>query len=35
MKAWFIDIATAIADAAKGTSDEEQTVIGRITAVFT
>lgn len=34
VKAWFTDIAKAIADAAKGTSDEEQQVIDRIGAVF-
>lgn len=34
VKAWFTDIATAIADAAKGTSPEEQQVIDRIAAVF-
>ena len=34
VKAWFADIATAIADAAKGTSDEEQKVIDRIAATF-
>jgi hypothetical protein len=34
VKAWFADIATAIADAAKGTSPEEQQVIDRIAAVF-
>lgn len=34
VKAWFTDIAKAIADAAKGTSPEEQQVIDRIAAVF-
>ncbi len=34
VKAWFTDIAKAIADAAKGTSDEEQKVIDRIAAIF-
>ena len=34
VKAWFSEIAVAIAAAAKGTSAEEQTVIDRIKAVF-
>ena len=34
VKAWFTDIAAAIADAAKGTSPEEQHVIDRIAAIF-
>lgn len=34
VKAWFNDIAVAIADAAKGTSEEEQKVIDRIAAIF-
>lgn len=34
VKAWFGDIAKAIADAAKGTSPEEQGVIDRIAAIF-
>ena len=34
VKAWFADIAAAIAGAAKGTSDDEQQVIDRIAAIF-
>ena len=34
VKAWFSEIAIAIADAAKGTTDEEQKVIDRIKAIF-
>ncbi|HWJ61932.1 MAG TPA: hypothetical protein VNS19_08165 [Acidimicrobiales bacterium] len=34
VKTWFSDIAKAIADAAKGTSAEEQQVIDRIGAIF-
>lgn len=34
VKRWYTDIAVAIADAAKGTSEEEQKVIDRIKAVF-
>jgi hypothetical protein len=34
VKTWFRDIAVAIADAAKGTSAEEQQVIDRIAATF-
>jgi hypothetical protein len=34
VKAWFGDIAKAIAHAAKGTSPEEQQVIDRIAAIF-
>jgi hypothetical protein len=34
VKAWYVDIAKAIADAAKGTSDAEQQVIDRIAATF-
>jgi hypothetical protein len=34
VKRWYNDIATAIADAAKGVSDEEQKVIDRIAATF-
>jgi hypothetical protein len=32
--AWFVDIARAVADAAKGTSEQETATIGRIAAVF-
>lgn len=32
--AWFVQIATVIAAAAKGTSPEEQAVIDRIAAIF-
>jgi hypothetical protein len=34
LRAWFADIAVAIAAASKGTSDEEQAVIDRIAAIF-
>lgn len=34
VRVWLSEIATAIAAAAKGTSDEEQAVIDRIKAIF-
>jgi hypothetical protein len=34
VRTWFAEIGTAIAAAAKGTSDEEQAVIDRIAAIF-
>jgi hypothetical protein len=34
LRAWFADIARAIAEAAKGTSPEEQSVIDRIAQIF-
>jgi hypothetical protein len=34
VRAWFTEIAAAIAAAAKGTSDQEQALVDRITAVF-
>ena len=34
VKAWFVDIAKAIAEAAKDTDDAEQQVIDRIAATF-
>jgi hypothetical protein len=34
VKAWYVDIATAIAGASKGVSPEEQAVVDRIAAIF-
>jgi len=34
VRSWFADIARAIAEAAKGTSPEEQALIDRIAAIF-
>ena len=34
VKAWFVDIARAIAEASKGVSPEEQDVVDRVAAIF-
>ena len=34
VKAWYVDMARAVAAASKGVSDEEQVVVDRIAAIF-